>query len=37
MNCNNFAKRTGELHEPIYWLQKYAIDEPNFVEDKIVE
>ncbi|MBM3292040.1 hypothetical protein FJY84_05125 [Candidatus Bathyarchaeota archaeon] len=36
-NCINFAKRTGELHAPIYWLQKYAIDESNFIEEKIIE
>ncbi|MBN1682728.1 hypothetical protein JW865_04155 [Candidatus Bathyarchaeota archaeon] len=32
-NCNYFAKRSGELHRPIFWLQRNAIDESYYINE----
>ena len=31
-NCHHFAKRVGELHVPMTWLQRIAIDQARVVD-----
>ena len=34
-NCNNFARRVGELQLPMTWLQKIAIDQARVTEQNV--